>query len=72
MANVFPFNSSPINVDRCHAPVFKDAQAFGILLYQSNIIIFIQIHSFTNLANEQIKAHVCSAAESVFPPGVLQ
>jgi len=24
-----------------------------------------------NLAKEQIKAHVCSAAERVFPPGVL-
>jgi len=41
--------------------------------YIKNIdFIFINIHLLSNLAKEQIKAHVCSAAESVFPPGVLE
>ena len=72
IANVFPFNSSPINVDRCQAPDFNEVQAFGILLQTSQQILVRQERSLVSyLANEQIKAQVCSAAERVFPPGVL-
>ena len=72
MANVLPFNSSPMKVDRCHAPDFNDVQALGMLLHERLIKIQRQQRAILYLAKEQINAQVCSAAESVFPPGVLQ
>jgi hypothetical protein len=75
MANVLPFNSSPMNADRCHWPDFNELHALGILLQwqrkRTNQCLSPNILADIHLANEQISAHVCSAAESVFPPGVL-
>jgi hypothetical protein len=39
--------------------------------YITKIYFVSDILWLSNLAKEQIKAHVCSAAERVFPPGVL-
>ena len=71
MANVFPFNSSPIKAERCQAPDFSELHAAGILLNNSHSIFLIPSR-IRHLAKEQINAHVCSAAERVLPPGVLK
>lgn len=74
-AKVLPFNSSPMKADRCQAPVFNELTAFGMLLQIPNkklVFFFLLFNQSIHLAIEEIKAHVCSAAESVFPPGVLK